>query len=116
MFRVLHKLNTDLLLYSIPSRDTCTSDVIAPPCKSHDTCTSDVTAPPCRSHDTCTSGMTASPCRSLMCLSSLAVVEEMAELFRNNLLPSADEVAALSLQFAQPPMLDSADLSECKSK
>ena len=52
------------------------------------------------------------PRRSLMCLSSLAVVDEMSELFRNDLLPSADEVAALSLQFAQPPMADSADIND----
>ena len=50
--------------------------------------------------------------RSLMCLSSLSVVDEMSELFRNNLLPLADEVAALSLQFAQPPMADSADIND----
>ena len=47
-----------------------------------------------------------------MCLCSLVVVEEMSELCRNDLLPSADQVAALSLQFAQPPRLDSADLSD----
>ena len=47
-----------------------------------------------------------------MCLSSLSVVDEMSELFRNDLLPSADEVAALSLQFAQPPMADSADIND----
>ena len=52
------------------------------------------------------------PPRSLMCLSSLSVVDEMSELFRNDLLPSADEVAALSLQFAQPPMADSADIND----
>ena len=47
-----------------------------------------------------------------MCLSWLSVVDEMSELFRNDLLPSADEVAALSLQFAQPPMADSADIND----
>ena len=51
------------------------------------------------------------PPRSLMCLSSLSVVEEMSELFRNDLLPSADEVAALCLQFATPPMVDSNDIN-----
>ena len=30
-------------------------------------------------------------------------------MFRNDLLPSSDEVAALSLQFAHPTMIDSAN-------
>ena len=55
---------------------------------------------------------THTPRRSLICLNSLSIVDEMSELFRNDLLPSADEVAALSLQFAQPPMADSADIND----
>ena len=47
-----------------------------------------------------------------MALNSLAVVEEMSEVYRNDLLPTADQVAALSLQFAQPQRLDSAYLSD----
>ena len=37
-----------------------------------------------------------------MCLSELTKVSEMADLTRNNLLLTAEEVAALSLQFAHP--------------
>lgn len=47
------------------------------------------------------------PCfRALMHLSELSLVSEMADIIRNDLLPSAQEVAALSLQFAVPAGLE----------
>ena len=42
--------------------------------------------------------------RALMCLNDLGVANLMTDLTRNNLFPSSEEVAALSLQFALPTM------------
>ena len=42
-----------------------------------------------------------------MCLSELDVAKEMADLTRNNLFPTANEVAALSLQFSHPSNIES---------
>ncbi len=41
-----------------------------------------------------------------MCLNDLSLGLEMADLTRNNLFPSAEEIASLSLQFAVPAGLE----------
>ena len=51
-------------------------------------------------------------CRALMCLNELSVVSEMGDVTRNGLFPTAEEVAALSLQFAVPAGLEEADMGE----
>ncbi len=40
--------------------------------------------------------------RALMVLNELSSVREMSDVTRNNLFPSAEEVTALSVQFALP--------------
>ncbi len=42
-----------------------------------------------------------------MCLNELELVREMADITRNNLFPTPEEVAALSLQFALPATIES---------
>lgn len=44
-------------------------------------------------------------CRALTCLSGLEVVDNMLDISRNNLFPTAEEVASLNLHFSLPAPL-----------
>lgn len=51
-----------------------------------------------------------------MCLYELEIMKEMANLTRNSLFPTAEEVAALSLQFSIPSIMHSSGPTSAKGE